>query len=121
VLAWDFTNTHPGDSVNNQEYYIRDLPSKEKGKLKIIIAGVPAGNYSLEVYKVGYRCNDAYTSYLDLNRPGQLSKQQVVQIKKLNNGSPLSADIIKVEAGSVFSKELDILENDVFFLNLIKL
>jgi xylan 1,4-beta-xylosidase len=121
VLAWDFTNTHPGDSVNNQEYYIRDLPSKEKGKLKIIIAGVPAGNYSLEVYKVGYRCNDAYTSYLDLNRPCQLSKQQVVQIKKLNNGSPLSADIIKVEAGSVFSKELDILENDVFFLNLIKL
>ncbi len=121
ALAWDFTNTHPGDSVNNQEYYIRDLPSKEKGKLKIKIAGVPAGNYSLEVYKVGYRCNDAYTSYFDLDRPGQLSKQQVEQIKILNNGSPVSAEILKLKAGSVFSKELDIRENDVFFLNLIKL
>ena len=28
VLFWDFTNTHPGDSVNNQVYYIRDLPAK---------------------------------------------------------------------------------------------
>ncbi|HEV2478056.1 MAG TPA: glycoside hydrolase family 5 protein [Puia sp.] len=25
-LLWDFTNTHPGDSVHNQIYYIRDLP-----------------------------------------------------------------------------------------------
>ena len=32
ALVWDFTNTHPGDSVNNQVYYIRDLPSKSKGK-----------------------------------------------------------------------------------------
>src|SRR5690606_28200246 len=34
VLLWDFTNTHPGD-VNNQEYYIRDLPAKPKGKVKV--------------------------------------------------------------------------------------
>jgi len=121
VLAWDFTNTHPGDSVNNQVYYIRDLPSKEKGKLKININGIPEGNYSLEVYKVGYRSNDAYTSYYDLDRPSQLTKQQVEQIKKLNNGSPVSAKIVKIKAGSVFSKELNIRENDVFFLNLVKL
>ncbi len=47
ILAYDFTHTHPGDSVNNQVYYIRDLPSKEKGKLKINIADLPEGNYSL--------------------------------------------------------------------------
>ncbi len=121
VLAWDFTNTHPGDSVNNQEYYIRDLPSKEKGKLKITVTGIPEGSYSLEVYKVGYRCNDAYTSYFDLGRPDRLSKLQVEQVKKLNNGSPVSAEIVKIKAGAVFSKELDIRENDVFFLDLIKL
>jgi xylan 1,4-beta-xylosidase len=121
VLAYDFTNTHPGDSVNNQVYYIRDLPAKEKGKLKINITGIPKGNYSLELYKVGYRCNDVYTSYYDLGRPSQLSKQQFEQIKKLNSGSPVSVEIVKVKAESVFLKELDIRENDVFFLNLIKL
>jgi len=121
VLAYDFTYTHPGDSVNNQVYYIRDLPSKEKGKLKVNIAGVPEGNYSLEVYKVGYRINDAYTTYYDLGRPTQLTKQQVEQIKKINCGNPVSGEIVKVKADGVFSKELSIHENDVYFLNLIKL
>jgi xylan 1,4-beta-xylosidase len=121
LLAYDFTYTHPGDSTNNQVYYIRDLPSKDKGKLKVNILGVPEGNYSLEVYKVGYRCNDAYTTYFDLGRPNQLTKQQVEQIKKLNSGSPISGEIVKVKADGVFSRELPIRENDVFLLNLIKL
>lgn len=121
VLAYDFTHTHPGDTVNNQVYYIRDLPSKEKGNLKINLTGVPAGNYSLEIYKVGYRCNDAYTTYYDLGRPNQLTKQQVEQIKKLNSGNPISGEIVKVKADGVFTKELPIRENDVYFLNLIKL
>ena len=121
VLAWDFTNTHPGDSVNNQVYYIRDLPSKSIGKLKINITNVPEGTYSLEVYKVGYRCNDAYSTYLSLGKPAQLTKPQVEQIKKQNDGSPISNEIITVKTGTPFSKELEIRENDVFFLNLIKI
>jgi xylan 1,4-beta-xylosidase len=121
VLAYDFTYTLPDDSINNQVYYIRDLPSKDKGNLKVNISGVPEGNYSLEVYKVGYRCNDAYTTYFDLGRPNQLTKQQVEQIKKINGGTPVSAEIVKVKEGVPFIKELKIRENDVYFLNLIKL
>jgi xylan 1,4-beta-xylosidase len=121
VLAWDFTNTHPGDSVNNQVYYVRDLPSKSKGKLSVSVSNVPEGNYALEVYKVGYRSNDAFSSYISMGKPSQLTKIQVEEIKKQNDGSPLSKEIISVKAGTPFSKELDIRENDVFFLNLIKL
>jgi xylan 1,4-beta-xylosidase len=121
ALVWDFTNTHPGDSVHNQKYYIQDLPSKSKGKLKININGVPDGKYALEVYKVGYRSNDAYTSYVDLGRPQQLTKQQVEQIKKQNDGSPVAKEIITIKDGAAFSKELEIRENDVFFLNMVKL
>jgi xylan 1,4-beta-xylosidase len=121
VLAWDFTNTHPGDSVNNQVYYIRDLPSKPKGQLKINISKIPEGIYALNVYKVGYRCNDAYSAYLSLGRPSQLTKSQVDQIKKQNDGSPFSKEIVKIKAGTPFSKELDLRENDVFFLTMTKL
>lgn len=121
VLAYDFTYTLPDDSVNNQEYYIRDLPSKPKGTLTISIAGVPKGTYSLEVYKVGYRCNDAYSTYLSMGRPSQLTIDQVEQIKKQHDGSPVSKEVIKIKAGSSFIKELDLRENDVYLLNLIKL
>ena len=121
ALVWDFTNTHPGDSVHNQQYYIRDLPSKSKGKLKVNIANVPDGIYAVEIYKVGYRCNDAYSTYLSIGKPAQLTKQQVEQIKKQNDGTPLSREIIMVKGKVAFSKELELHENDVFFLNLIKL
>lgn len=121
VLAWDYTYTRPKDTINNQQYYIKDLPSKDKGKLKISLTGVPAGNYSLEIYKVGYRSNDAYTTYYDLGRPNQLTKQQVEQIKKLNSGAPISGEIVKIKADGVYTKELDLRENDVYFLNLIRL
>lgn len=121
ILAWDFTNTHPGDSVHNQKYYIRDLPSKSKGKLKINVAKIPEGTYALQVFKVGYKCNDAYTTYLSMGKPLQLNKVQVEEIKKQNDGAPVSSEIVMVKAGNSFSKELDIRENDVYFLNLVKL
>ncbi|MBS0030542.1 GH39 family glycosyl hydrolase [Chitinophaga sp. 22321] len=121
ALAWDFTNTHPGDSVHNQQYYIRDLPSASKGKLQISIANVPDGTYALEIYKVGYRSNDAYSTYLSLGKPAQLTREQVSQIKRQNDGSPVSREIITVKGKERFFKELQMHENDVFFLNLIKL
>jgi len=120
VLLWDFTNTHPGDSVNNQAYYIRDLPAKSKGKIKVRISGIPEGSYALEIYQVGYRVNDPYSTYLTLNKPKQLTKKQVEQIKKLNDGSPVSHEIVKIKADGVLLKELDLRENDVFLLNMIK-
>ncbi|MGA1977129.1 MAG: glycoside hydrolase [Bacteroidales bacterium] len=119
VLLWDFTNTHPGDSVNDQVYYIRDLPAKSKGKVKIDISGIPKGTYKLEIYQVGYHVNDPYSSYLAMNRPKQLTRQQVEQISKLNDGGPVAAETVRIRSGT-FSKELDIRGNDVFLMNLIK-
>ena len=119
ALVWDYTYTL-SDSTNNQQYYIRDLPSKSKGRLKINIANVPKGNYALEVYKVGYRSNDAYSTYLSMGKPAQLTKQQVEQIKQQNNGTPVSKEIIAVKDRILFTKEIDIHENDVYFLNLVK-
>jgi xylan 1,4-beta-xylosidase len=56
-----------------------------------------------------------------MGKPAQLNRQLVEQIKKQNDGSPVSREIITVKSGMPFSKELDLHENDVFFLNLIKL
>ncbi|QEE50839.1 glycoside hydrolase [Flavobacterium alkalisoli] len=118
ILAWDFTNTHPGDSVNNQVYYIKDLPAKNKGKLEISIADMPKGNYKLEIYKTGYRVNDAYTAYYDMGRPSQLNRNQVKEINEKSNGAPVYTEEIKIGKNGSFSKQLDLRENDVFLICL---
>jgi xylan 1,4-beta-xylosidase len=121
VLLWDFTFTHPGDSVNNQDFYTRNLPAKPKGKVKVQISGIPIGTYQLEVFQIGYRVNDPYSTYLMMNKPKQLTKLQVEEIKKLNNGSPLATEKVKMAKDDLFLKELELHENDVFFLNLKRL
>jgi xylan 1,4-beta-xylosidase len=118
ALLWDYTYTLP-DSVNNQSYYIKDLPAKPKGKVKINLSHVPAGKYTMEIYKVGYRMNDAYTGYVDMGRPNQLNKQQVEKLKE-ENGSPVAKQEIVIKPNTVYSREFDIRENDVILINLIK-
>jgi len=118
ALLWDYTYTLP-DSVNNQSYYIKDLPAKSKGKVKINLSHVPAGKYTMEIYKVGYRMNDAYTRYVDMGRPAQLNMQQVEKLKE-ENGSPVAKRQIEIKPNSGYSQELDIRENDVILVNFIK-
>lgn len=120
LLMWDFTNTHPGDSVLNQQYYIRDLPSKSKGTVDIEIKNMPKGKYLLEIYKVGYKTNDAYSTYLSMGRPNQLTKDQVKTIKEQNSGKPISSERISFSGKNSFAKQMPINENDVILLNFVK-
>jgi xylan 1,4-beta-xylosidase len=55
-----------------------------------------------------------------MNKPNQLSKQQVDLIKKQNDGSPVSIENIKGTSSGVFLKEIEIRENVVFLFNLVK-
>lgn len=121
LLFWDFTNTHPGEKINNQNYYIQDLPSKPKGKTKITASGLEKGKYRMDVYKVGYKTNDAYTSYLALGRPSQLTRQEVKDIKDKNNGAPIHSENITVSKDGNLSKDFDTHENDVYFIDVVKL
>ncbi|WP_264565808.1 GH39 family glycosyl hydrolase [Flavobacterium sp. N3904] len=119
LLFWDFTYTLP-DATNNQQYYIKDLPSKPKGSVKIEVAGLQKGKYILEIYKVGYKVNDVFTDYLGMNKPNRLTLQQVNTLKQKNNGDPISTETVKIDSKGIYSKDFKINENDVLLLNFIK-
>jgi xylan 1,4-beta-xylosidase len=120
ILFWDYTYTHPNDSVLNQMYYVKNLPSKLKGEIAIEINNIPKGNYSLNIYKIGYKANDPYTTYLLMGKPNQLSKKQVEIIKNQNNGLPISSENIIITNEQYFKKIIAINENDVFLLEFKK-
>jgi xylan 1,4-beta-xylosidase len=65
---------------------------------------------------VGYHVNDTYSTYLDMGKPHQLSREQVNSIKKLNDGAPILMEIINIGVNSTFSRILDLNENDVYLL-----
>lgn len=121
LLFWDFTYTEGGEGVNNQQYYVRDLPAKAKGKTTVSVTGMPKGKYRVELYKVGYKANDAYATYMELGKPAQLTKKQLAEIKTKNDGKPFLTDTVTIKNDGKFSKEVDLRENDVILVNLVKI
>ena len=60
--------------------------------------------YNLEIYKVGYKVNDAFTDYLAMDKPSQLTKQQVNTLKEKNNGAPIVTEKVTIDSKGIYSK-----------------
>jgi xylan 1,4-beta-xylosidase len=118
ALFWDFTITHPGPSVNNQVYYNKDLPAQPAGPAHLKIQGLRKGAYQLKAYKVGYRSNDAYTSYIDLGSPAQLTRAQVAKLKEVSAGAAFQEETVQVDASGVFERSYSLLQNDAVLVVL---
>ena len=118
ALIWDFTNTFPAGNMINQVYYRRDLPSQIKGKVRFSLKNLRKGDYEMEIRRVGYRVNDAYSAYREVGAPPQLTREQVAAIKAANRGEPSERLTIKIDLEGCFERELEFRENDVFLVTL---
>ena len=117
VLLWDYTHTLP-EGTNNQQYFIKDLPPKDKGKVAVKLQGLKQGVYNLSIAQVGYRKNDAYTAFIDLGSPKQLTRPQVEALKSEATGKPSERRTVRVGADGRASVSLPLRENDVYLLKL---
>ncbi len=118
ALVWDFTNTFPGTNMINQVFYKRDLPPQRNGPVELKLANLRRGKYTLQLFKAGYRVNDAYATYRDLGAPNQLTKAQVAEIKSRNNGAPVEVRTVKVGRDGKFECSFDLRENDAVLMVL---
>jgi xylan 1,4-beta-xylosidase len=118
ALFWDFTITHPGPSVINQEYYKADHPAGEKGSVELRLWHLAAGAYRMLAYKVGYRANDVQSAWRDLGLPSQLTRLQVETLRKASSGEPCLDEKVQVGPDACFSRRFDMRENDVWLVEL---
>ena len=120
ALFWDFSLPDPAPAVNNQVYYRRDLPSAPKAGVTLALSGIPAGQYALSVYRIGYRENDAYSAYRDLGSPSQITKPQVAYIRSKSDGRPDEVSIVEVGTDGQVRKTFTLRDNDVYFVTLTR-
>jgi xylan 1,4-beta-xylosidase len=84
------------------------------------LKNIPQGGYTLKITKVGYKSNDAYATYMQMGSPSQLTKKQVETIKEANAGNPYITKQVEVKGDKLFTYQLPIRENDVYFVELEK-
>ena len=118
ALFWDFTITHPGPSVINQEFYARDQPAKAKGAAELRLAGLRAGEYRLTARRVGYRANDVQSAWRELGSPAQLTRKQVEALRRATEVAPEIDEPAVVGADGVLTRRFDLRENDVWLVEL---
>ncbi|MCM3874579.1 MAG: hypothetical protein ND895_28125, partial [Pyrinomonadaceae bacterium] len=82
VLFWNYTP--PITTESNQKLFSRGLPTKDVGQVRVAVAGIPAGSYQLNVYRVGYRVNDVFGDYLSSGAPATLTRHQVLELAERN-------------------------------------
>lgn len=120
VLLWDYSPEVPPTGQIDQTYYKLNLPARDKGQVHVALSHVPNGRYALQLYRIGYGINDAYSDYLAMGAPSQLTPQQVRYLKEKDSGAAVSQDTIKVTDGS-FQHDLPLRTNDVYLMLLTKI
>ncbi|HEY4150709.1 MAG TPA: hypothetical protein VGM41_17345 [Chitinophagaceae bacterium] len=118
ALVWNFTIDHPGDSVNNQVFYKRLLPSKALPPVEFKLHGLKPGKYNVRIYKTGYQANDPYSAYFEMGSPSQLTLAQVKMLKQQDADDPIEQGTVTVNTSGNFEKQLDIRQNDVFLIRI---
>jgi xylan 1,4-beta-xylosidase len=120
ALFWDFTITHPGPAVHNQEFYNKDQPARSLPPTELKLSGLHAGTYRLIATRVGYRSNDVQSAWRDLGSPSQLTRAQVDILRRASAGNPDVDQLIRIDDTGRFARTFEMRENDVWLVKLVR-
>lgn len=120
ALFWDYSPQVPPKGQIDQTFYKVEQPAVAKDEAHLTLTHLPDGLYRRAVSRIGYQINDAYSDYLALGAPSQLTEQQVDFLKSKDNGAPVSNDLVRVKNGR-YEATFPMRTNDVYLVELTRL
>lgn len=119
ALFWDYSPIGPPKGQDDQLFYAHEMPAAPASPVMLRLVDMPSGRYRLEVYRTGYEVNDAYTAYLRLGAPSQLTRQQVSELQAKASGAPVESRTVGVPRGA-FERTFSMRQNDVYLVTLTR-
>jgi xylan 1,4-beta-xylosidase len=116
AVIWEWAQ--PDQKVSNRPYFTRDLPASTAPPAHLAFKRLSFGRYRLQVRRTGYRANDAYTAYLEMGSPKDLTPAQLDQLNGLTRDVPETDRIVQVGANGLFSLKLPMRTNDIALVTL---
>ncbi|MGI4885694.1 MAG: GH39 family glycosyl hydrolase [Janthinobacterium lividum] len=120
VLCWNFSAPALGPEAD-QQYFVRPQPAAAGAPVRLAWRHLPPGTYALTEDRTGYERRDAYTAYLKMGRPAQLSRAQETQLRAAAQAAPGAPRTLRVGPGGNLAYTLDLRKNDVVLLLLNRL
>jgi xylan 1,4-beta-xylosidase len=116
AVIWDFQQ--PRQEVSNRPFYRRLVPATAAPSVEVSVSHLKSGSYQLKVHRTGYRANDAYSAYIDMGAPKDLTPAQLDQLRNLTRDLPETDRIVKVAKSGSCQFSLAMHSNDVVLVTL---
>jgi len=118
-VIWDFEQ--PDQKVSNRSFYTKPIPSHPAAAVQMqVLHLVPRAEYRLEVYRTGYHANDAYTAYLEMGSPKELTPAQIVHLNELTRDLPETDKMVRTGTNGAVEFNLPMNSNDIVFVKLVR-
>lgn len=116
ALIWDFSQPH--QKISNHPFYSRVLPAVPAPDVDLSLVHLNPGDYRLKVYRTGFRANDAFSAYIDMGSPKNLSPAQLAQLDLLTRDLPEKDRVIRVGEHGSFELKVPMRSNDVILVTV---
>ncbi len=119
AVLWDF-NT-PDQKQGDREFYTRLLPDRPAAPIDLKVTHlVPGVAYRLKVHRTGYDANDAYSEYLRMGAPKNLTDPQIAYLNYLTRDQPQQDQIIRASNDGIIAIQIPMRTNDIVLVTLQK-
>ena len=116
ALIWDYTALVVPPADTDERFYGREQKAVHAGTASLRVTGLDDGPYLMKKYAVGYEKSDAYTAYLHMGSPQQLTRAQLLQLNRATDGAPVQTKMVQVTHGS-FEDVVELQQNEVVSVN----
>ena len=116
VLVWDWHDIE--QPTSNGVYFGKPVPATDAKTVKLNLSRVVSGSYRLQVYRTGYKANDAQTAYLEMGSPKELSADQLKKLHELTADKPEVSRVVRVGRDGKLQWTLPMRSNDIALVTL---
>jgi xylan 1,4-beta-xylosidase len=119
AVIWDFEQ--PDQKVSNRSFYTKVLPSHPAAPVQLRITHLaPNTTYQLELHRTGFHANDAYTAYLEMGSPKELTAAQIAQLNELTRDLPEIHKAVRSDSDGTIEVLIPMNSNDIVLAKLLR-
>jgi xylan 1,4-beta-xylosidase len=117
AVIWDFEQ--PDQKVSNRSFYTKPIPNHPSAPVRLRVTHlVPNGAYRVEVHRTGYRANDAYSAYIDMGAPKDLTAAQTSRLNELTRDMPETDRAVRSGSDGTIEFSIPMSSNDIVLVKL---
>lgn len=117
AVIWDFETPH--QDLSNHPFFTKVIPSHPATPVDLEVKHLsPQTTYKVVVHRVGFHSNDAYSAYLEMGAPNDLTAAQLARLNQLTRDLPEIQQTLNTGKNGTFQMSVPMNSNDIVLVTI---